>query len=138
MSLLLLLAAALSAAPSTPPAVPLHSAICQFGSIYKIGSGKTIIVKRFGVGINSFQSNGAGPKQAGMALDFIIANGGESGAVYGPMRSSMFPTDLSNLDRLGYRWEKPQADPGGFFRVLSDDGQHELFMFRFVGCAKPH
>jgi hypothetical protein len=113
------------------------SAICRFGAVYKtLGSGKTIIVKRFGTGSNSFQANGAGPKQAGMALDFVLTDGGDRGAIYGPMRSHMFAVDLSTLKRLGYRWEPAHPDPDGFFRVLSDDGQSELFTFTYVACAR--
>jgi hypothetical protein len=109
---------------------------CQFGAVYKAGSGQTLIVRRFGTGWSSFQANGTGPKQAGMALDFVLTDGGEKGAIYGPMRSQMFPIDLRTLDRLGYSWKPAPADPGGFFRVLSHDGQDELFTLTYVGCAR--
>src|SRR5437868_9961567 len=113
-----------------------HSATaCNHGVIYKTESGKTIVAKRFGTGSNSFLADGRGLKQAGMALDFVLTVGGEKGAIYGPIRSYMFAVDLSTLQRLGYRWKKAQADPGGFFRVLSDDGQNELLTFTYVGCA---
>jgi hypothetical protein len=132
---LILAASFISASTPTPNRT---EAICKYGAIYRTLSGKhkRIIVTRYGYGSNSFQPDGSGPKQAGVALEFVVEKTGERGAIYGPMRSHMFVTDLAVLKRLGYRWGKVAADPGGFYRVLSDDGDKEIFTFDYVGCAR--
>ena len=106
---------------------------CPNGAAYEVSTnGETIIVKRFGIGETEF-AKGAGP-QAGMALDLVTATG-ERGAIAGPMRSYMFVTDPDTLTKQGYQWHPVSADPGGFYRVMSDDGQSELFILSYVGCA---
>src|SRR3954464_15782587 len=133
--MLLILAASLISA--SPPAPSRNEAICKYGAIYRTFSGKRIIVRRYGTGMSSFQADGSGPRQVGTALDFVVEKTGERGAIYGPMRSYMFVTDLAVLNRQGYRWRSVPADPGGFYRVLSDDGQDEIVTFPCVGCARP-
>lgn len=127
-------ASATAIASVTPPQP--GATRCEFGTVYEsTKSGTAILVMRIGSGSNSFQADGSGPKQQGVALDFFLTDSGERGAIYGPMRSYMFATDLDTLTQLGYRWKNAEPDPDGFFRVLSDDGQNELFTLTYVGCA---
>lgn len=110
------------------------AAVCQKGAVYNSqATGHTIVVKRVGFGKSRFTPGG--PLQAGVALD-IRTPDGERGALFGPMRSYMFLTDLKYLKRDGYRWQAAGADPNGFYRVLTDDGQSERFTLTFVSCAK--
>jgi hypothetical protein len=52
------------------------------------------------------------------------------------MRSSMFVSDPETLTKAGYTWEEDvPKDPDGIYRVVSDDGQGELFTLSYVGCA---
>lgn len=115
--------------------VSAEAAECSHGATYKVsGSERTIVAMRLATGTSSFQAGGSGPRQAGIALEFVTDTG-DRGYIYGPMRSYMFATDASVLRKLGYRWSKVRSDPQGFFRVLTDDGQRELFTFVSKGCA---
>ena len=106
---------------------------CPNGTAYKVSAnGETIVVKRFGIGETEF-AQGAGP-QPGMALDFVTQTG-IRGAVFGPMRSIMFVTDPETLTKAGYQWEPASPDPDGVYRVMSDDGQSEMFTLSYAGCA---
>ena len=107
--------------------------VCANGAIYKIEpADRTVVVKRFGIGKSAF-APGAPPID-GMALD-LVTDTGERGAIFGPMRSSMFVTDPDTLTKAGYTWQPVTADPGGVYTVLDDDGQRPLFSFSYVGCA---
>jgi hypothetical protein len=129
----LILAASLA---SVSAATPIRShAICPYGAIYRTFSGKRIIVKRYATGRSSFFADGSNPT-FGEAFDFVVEKTGERGQIYGPTRSHMFVTDLAALKRLGYRWRSVPADPGGFYRVVSDDGDKEIMHFLYVGCAR--
>jgi hypothetical protein len=65
-----------------------------------------------------------------------VTQTGERGAIAGPMRSSMFVSDPETLAKAGYTWEQDvPKDPDGIYRVVSDDGQSELFTLSYVGCA---
>lgn len=106
---------------------------CPKGAIYRISeSPHTLLVKRIGVGKSNFTQNG--PPQTGIAIDLVTSEG-QQGAIFGPMRSYMFMVENAGvLTSEGYKWEPAQADPGGFFRVLSDDGQKELFYLTYIKC----
>ncbi|MGX5722383.1 hypothetical protein [Shinella zoogloeoides] len=107
---------------------------CKKGAVYQsLQSGSKIVVKRIGSGKSDF--TGIGRKQAAMALDFFTDDG-QRGAIYGPMRSIMFPADVKELTKDGFRWRPASADPNGFFRVMTDDGQNEIFTLTYVGCAR--
>lgn len=107
--------------------------ICPNGAAYKVSTtGETVVVKHSGFGQSVFSPGGK--PQTGMALD-LVTRTGERGAIAGPMRSYMFATDPETLTKHGYRWNPVSADPGGFYRVVSDDGQNELFTLSYVGCA---
>lgn len=111
-----------------------HAQTCKKGAAYKVStSGVIVVVKRVGSGRTSF-APGARP-QPSVALDLITPYG-DRGVIFGPMRSVMFPTELRYLKNDGYRWKKASADPGGFFRVLTDDGKRERFTLTYVGCAR--
>jgi hypothetical protein len=70
-----------------------------------------------------------------VAFDLVTPMG-ERGAIFGPMRSSMFVSDPDTLTKAGYTWgEAVPTDPGGFYRVLDDNGADELFTLSYVGCA---
>lgn len=113
-------------------AVPA-TASCPNGAVYtSMQSGQSILVKRIGSGMSQFTPGG--DKQAAIALDFVLADG-QRGAIFGPMRSVMFPVESRFLTAEGYTWQPAGHDPQGFFRVLSDDGQAERFILTYVGCA---
>jgi hypothetical protein len=106
---------------------------CLNGTAYKVSTtGETVVVKRSGIGESVF-SPGDKP-QTGMALD-LVTQTGERGAIFGPMRSYMFATDPETLTKHGYQWSPASPDPDGFYRVMSDDGQNELFTLSYLGCA---
>lgn len=110
------------------------AATCKKGAVYQsMQSGSKIVVKRIGSGKSDF--TGTGRKQAAMALDFVTDDG-QRGAIYGPMRSIMFPADVKGLTKDGFRWRAASSDPNGFFRVLTDDGQSEIFTLTYVECAR--
>ena len=94
---------------------------CPNGAAYRVSTtGETIVVKRSGVGESVFSPGGA--PQAGMALD-LVTQTGERGAIFGPMRSYMFVP-------IRKRYQGRLPDPGGFYRVISDDAQ--------MSCSRCH
>jgi hypothetical protein len=107
--------------------------ICPNGAVYSVEpAGKTVVVKRFGIGESEFAPGK--PPLPGMALD-LVTDTGERGALFGPMRSSMFITDPDTLTEHGYKWRPVTADPGGVYGVVSDDGETKLYTLYYVGCA---
>ena len=98
--------------------------VCPNGAIYKVLEvDKTVIARRFGLGKSAFAPGG--PPIPGMALD-LVSDTGESWAIAGPMRSSMFHTDPDTLTKAGYRWEPVHIDPDSIYAVLTDDGQTQV------------
>jgi hypothetical protein len=82
--------------------------ICPNGAVYKIDTtGKTLVVKRRGIGQSRFTTDG--PLQYGMALD-LVTEDGQRGAIFGPMRSYMFVSDPDTLTKHGYTWKPALAD----------------------------
>ena len=129
MRLLILAIAVLSCLIGTSQA----DEACPNGTAYEVSTtGETVVVKRSGIGQSVFSPGGE--PQVGMALD-LVTQTGERGAIFGPMRSYMFASDPETLTRDGYRWESVSPDPDGFYRVMSDDGQNELFTLSYLGCA---
>src|SRR3954452_14976366 len=125
----LILAASLASAAAPAPIRP--QAICPYGAIYRTFSGKRILVKRYATGRSSFFADGSHPN-FGEAFDFVVEKTRERGQIYGPTRSYMCVTYLAFLKRLGYRCRKVPADPGGFYRVMSHDGDKEIMHFLYV------
>ncbi len=114
--------------------IPANAVTCHKGVLYRSATDtRTVLVKRIGTGMSPFSYTG--PAQPGMALDLITPLG-QRGAIYGPMRSYMFITDLRNLTEQKYKWRAADADPGGFFRILTGDGKREFMTLTYVGCAR--
>lgn len=133
VSLLVLSPAHLLAQPPThQDATPS----CNLGAIYTSTSGKKLIIKRVGIGSIHYPGDEADLERPTLAVDFIITEGGVRGAIVGQTPSWMYAADPDYIDRLPMRWSPPDADPDRFFRVMSDDGEEELFTFNFVRCAR--
>lgn len=93
-----------------------------------------LIVKRLGMGSIHYPGDDKGLKRPTLAVDFVILGDGARGAIIGETPSWMFPADPPEIDHLPFSWTLPYPQP--FYRVLSEDSQHELFMFRFRRCAR--
>lgn len=113
---------------------PALAGTCENGALYKSDtSGEIVTIQAVGTGESAFTKGGA--LQPGMALKVK----GRS-AIYGPMRSYMFIIDSDAPVLANYKWQKPDEDVGGSFRVLEDaglaeDGSGTLFSLSYVACA---
>ena len=105
---------------------------CANGAVYEVSTGFLVVVTRMGHGQVDF--NRSGNAQSAVALDFFLPHTGDRGVIFGPQRSYMFATDFDYLEASGFTWGPAPEDAGGFFRVMTDDGHNEMFVFEFQRC----